>query len=94
MVCERWERLMQHAERQGNREKALGLKEKLVECLVYRMRSLIAERRLDEAEALIKQGRDLAKRYGIEELSFHLDLGEREIRAIRERRAKAAAQSS
>ncbi|AEA13345.1 hypothetical protein TUZN_1885 [Thermoproteus uzoniensis 768-20] len=94
MVCERWERLMQQAERQGNKGKALEFKEKLVECLVYQTRSLVAERRLDEAEALIKQGRDVAKKYGIEELSFHLDLAEREIKAIRERRAKATAQSS
>ncbi len=89
MACERWERLMQWAEKQGNKAKALEFKEKLVECIVYQVQSLVAERELDEAEALIKQGRDIAKRYGIEELAFHLDLNERKIKAIRERRAKA-----
>ncbi len=93
MACEKWERLMQLAERQNNKAKALEFKEKLVECLVYQTQSLIAERRLDEAEELIKQGRDLAKKYGIEELSFHLDLNERKIKEIRERRA-ARAQAS
>ena len=80
---------MQWAEKQGNKAKALEFKEKLVECIVYQVQSLVAERELDEAEALIKQGRDIAKRYGIEELAFHLDLNERKIKAIRERRAKA-----
>ncbi|MEZ0248580.1 MAG: hypothetical protein ABWJ97_04845 [Thermoproteus sp.] len=94
MACEKWERLMQQAERQGNAAKALELKEKMVECIVYQVQSLVAERRLDEAEALIKQGRELAKKYGIEELSFHLGLNEKRIGEIRERRAKAAAQSS
>lgn len=93
MACEKWERLMQSAERQNNKTKALEFKEKLVECLVYQVQSLIAERKLDEAEELIKQGRDIAKRYGIEELSFHLDLNERRIKEIRERRA-AKAQTS
>ncbi|CCC80733.1 hypothetical protein [Thermoproteus tenax] len=95
MACERWERLMAWAEREGNKAKALEFKEKLVECIVYQVQSLIAERRLDDAETLIKQGREVANKYAIEELSFHLDLNERRIKSIRERRAAAAkAQSS
>ena len=91
-VCARWERLVAWAEKEGNKWKALEFKEKLVECLVYTAAERVKKGKLGEAEELLKYGRDVAKRLGIEELSFHISLLEREIAKIRERR-KAQAQA-
>ncbi|ACB40424.1 hypothetical protein [Pyrobaculum neutrophilum] len=92
-TCARWERLISWAEKNGNKLKALEFKEKLVECIVYTAREKVARRELAEAEELIKYGKEAAKRFGIEELSFHLSLLEKEIAKIRERR-RAQAQST
>lgn len=91
-ICSKWEKLVTWAEKEGNVAKALEFKEKLVECVVYAAYEKVRKKRLDEAEELIKHGRDLAKKFAIEELSFHLSLIEKETAKIRERR-KAAAQT-
>jgi len=85
-TCTRWERLISWAEKEGNSYKALEFKEKLVECIVYTAQEKVSKGRLREAEELLKYGRDVAKRLGIEELSFHISLLEKEIAKVRERR--------
>lgn len=91
MSCGRWEKLMAAAERGGNKGKALEFMEKLVECFAYGVQSLVAAGELDEAEELIKAGLEAAKKHGIEELKFHMELNQRRIKEIRERRAAARA---
>ncbi|MEZ0319317.1 MAG: hypothetical protein ABWK05_04900 [Pyrobaculum sp.] len=91
-TCVRWERLVVWADKEGNKQKALEFKEKLVECIVYTATERVRKGRLKEAEELLKYGRDVAKRLGIEELSFHISLLEKEIARVRERR-KAQAQA-
>jgi hypothetical protein len=88
-TCSKWERLITWAEREGNSAKALEFKEKLVECIVYTAYERVRRKKLDEAEELIKYGRDVAKKFAIEELSFHLSLIEKEVAKIRERRKVA-----
>jgi hypothetical protein len=91
-TCTRWERLVSWAEKEGNSYKALEFKEKLVECVVYTAQEKVSKGKLREAEELLKYGKDVAKRLGIEELSFHISLLERKIAKVRERR-KAQAQA-
>jgi len=64
----------------------LEFKEKLVECVVYTAQEKVSKGKLREAEELLKYGKDVAKRLGIEELSFHISLLERKIAKVRERR--------
>lgn len=78
------------AEKGRNQGKALEFKERLVECVVYTAQELVRRRRLSEAEEVMAEGREYAKRYGIEELEFHLSLLEREVEAVRRRRREAA----
>ncbi|ABL87799.1 conserved hypothetical protein [Pyrobaculum islandicum DSM 4184] len=85
-ICTRWERLVTWAEKDGNNYKALEFKEKLVECIIYTATEKVKRKKLAEAEELIKYGREVAKKFGIEELNFHLSLLEKEINKIRERR--------
>ncbi len=82
--CTRWENLYKWAVEQGNELKALEFKEKLVECIVYSLWHLVREKELSEAEELLKYGYDVAKRYNIPELEFHLGLVQEEINRIRE----------
>ncbi|MGC9050738.1 hypothetical protein [Pyrobaculum sp.] len=91
-ICGKWERLIMWAEKEGNSAKALEFKEKLVECIVYTAYEKVRKKRLEEAEEFVKYGREVAKKFAIEELGFHLSLIEREVARIRERR-KAAAQT-
>ncbi|MCC6019966.1 MAG: hypothetical protein LM577_01150 [Thermoproteaceae archaeon] len=92
VACARWERLAAWAEREGNSRKALEFKEKLVECVVYTAQERVRRGKLDEAEEILKYGREAAKRLVIEELEFHVSLIEREIARVRElRRARASA---
>ncbi len=84
LTCSRWENLYNKALKDGNELKALEFKEKLVECIVYTLQHLVAEKEIDEAERLMEYGREVAKKYGISELSFHLDLIQAEINRIRE----------
>jgi hypothetical protein len=88
-TCSRWERLIAWAEKEGNSYKALEFKEKLVECIVYTAQEKIIKGKLREAEELLKYGKDVAKRLGIEELSFHISLLERQAAEKRERRKAA-----
>lgn len=90
--CARWERLVAWAEKNGNKEKALEFKEKLVECIVYTATEAVKRGRVRDAEDLLKYGKDVAKKLGIEELAFHISLIEKEIAKRRERR-KAATQT-
>jgi uncharacterized small protein (DUF1192 family) len=64
----------------------LEFKEKLVECIIYTAQEKVTKGKLREAEELLKYGKDVAKRLGIEELSFHISLLEKEIAEVRERR--------
>ena len=82
--CHRWERLYNHAVSQGNQLKALEFKEKLVECIVYSLWHLVREKELDQADELMKYGREVARKYSIPELEFHLNLIQDEINRIRE----------
>ncbi len=82
--CSRWERLYQHALQSGNREKALEFKEKLVECIVYSLWSLVRDKELKLAEELVKYGLEVADKYEIPELKFHIGLIQEEIARIRE----------
>ncbi len=91
-TCTRWERLVSWAEKEGNSYKALEFKEKLVECVVYTAQEKVSKGKLREAEELLKYGKDVAKRLGIEELNFHISLLEKKIAKVRERR-KAQAQA-
>lgn len=38
ITCSKWERLIEKAEREGNKGKSLEFREKLVECIVYMRR--------------------------------------------------------
>lgn len=91
-ICGKWEKLITWAEKEGNSAKALEFREKLAECIVYTAMEKARKGDLAEAEALVKYGREAAKKFGIEELSFHLSLIEKEIEKKRERR-KAVAQT-
>jgi hypothetical protein len=87
--CSKWEKLIELAEKEGNKEKVLEFKEKLVECIVYTAQELIARGRsvdLDYAEELLKYGEDVGKRLGIGELDFHVNLLRNRISEKRERR--------
>ncbi|MEM0484084.1 MAG: hypothetical protein QW434_05240 [Pyrobaculum sp.] len=85
-TCGKWERLITWAEKEGNSYKALEFKEKLVECIVYTALEKVRRKKLAEAEELIKYGREVAKKFAIEELNFHISLIEKEVAKIRERR--------
>jgi hypothetical protein len=74
------------AEKGGNSHKALEFKEKLAECIIYTAQEKVRKGKLREAEELLKYGKDVAKRLGIEELSFHISLLEKKIAEVRERR--------
>jgi len=87
MSCRRWERLIEWAARNENKQKELEFKEKLVECIVYSIQERIARRRLKDVDALIDYGRALARKYGIEELDFHIDRLTKEVEEVRRRRA-------
>ncbi len=82
--CTRWERLYNLALQNGNKEKALEFKEKLVECIVYSLWHLVREKELREAAELMKYGREVSEKYNIPELKFHLDLIQDEINRIKE----------
>ncbi|MFB6469998.1 MAG: hypothetical protein TU36_001995 [Vulcanisaeta sp. AZ3] len=87
--CNRWEVLINEAEKTGNKEKALEFREKLVECIVYTVQELIAKGRsedLRDAEELLKYGEDVGNRLGISELQFHVNLLRKRIEEKRERR--------
>ncbi|WP_054841905.1 hypothetical protein [Vulcanisaeta distributa] len=89
ITCSRWEKLIEKAEREGNKEKALEFREKFVECVVYTAQELIARGRsrdLDEAEELLKYGEDVGNKLGINELLFHVNLLRKRIEEKRERR--------
>lgn len=85
-ICARWERLIAWAEKEGNTAKALEFKEKLVECVVYTAYEKARRGKLKELSEILKYGREVAKKYAIEELAFHLSLIEKEAEKIRERR--------
>ena len=82
--CNRWENLYRLALEQGNEVKALEFREKLVECIVYSLWNLVREKELTEAESLFRYGMEVAKKYNIPELEFHLGLIRDEINRIRE----------
>ncbi|MFN7106369.1 MAG: hypothetical protein ACK4M3_07300, partial [Pyrobaculum sp.] len=82
----RWEKLMAWAEKGGNSHKVLEFKEKLVECIVYTAREMISRGKIKDATQLIKYGKEVAKKFAIEELNFHISLMEKEISKILERR--------
>ena len=86
--CKRWEDLYNWALQNNNPGKALEFKEKLVECIVYTAQTLIAQKELDEAEELLEYGKEVAKKYNIFELDFHINLLMKEINRIRELRRK------
>jgi len=88
-LCSKWENLIVWAEKGGNSYKALEFKEKLVECIIYTATEKVKKKKLDEAEELLKYGKDMAKKFNIEELNFHIALLEKEIVKIRQRRAQA-----
>jgi len=88
-LCSKWESLITWAEKGGNSYKALEFREKLVECIVYTATEKVKKKKLDEAEELLKYGKDVAKKFNIEELNFHIALLEKEISKIRQRRAQA-----
>jgi len=88
-LCSKWENLIVWAEKGGNSYKALEFKEKLVECIIYTATEKVKKKKLDEAEELLKYGKDMAKKFNIEELNFHIALLEKEIAKIRQRRAQA-----
>lgn len=81
--CHRWENLYNWAIEQGNQAKALEFKEKLVECIVYSLQQLVVEKELDDVEELMEYGWEVAKKYNIPELEFHLRLIQEEIDRIR-----------
>ncbi|ADY02441.1 hypothetical protein VMUT_2245 [Vulcanisaeta moutnovskia 768-28] len=96
VTCSRWERLIEKAEREGNKEKALEFREKLVECVVYMAQGLIARGRsrdLDEAEELLKYGDEVGNKLGINELLFHVNLLRKKIEEKRERRRPKEAEA-
>ena len=87
--CIKWEKLIEHAEKNNNKEKSLEFKEKLVECIVYTAQELIARGRskdLERAEEILKYGEDVGNRLGIKELSFHINLLRKKIEEKKERR--------
>ncbi|GAB6944926.1 hypothetical protein [Vulcanisaeta sp. JCM 14467] len=89
ITCSKWEKLVEKAEREGNKEKALEFREKLVECIVYTAQELIARgrsRNLDETEELLKYGEDVGNKLGINELLFHINLLRKRIEEKRARR--------
>ncbi len=88
--------MIEWADREGNREKSLEFREKLVECIVYTVQGLIARGRsgdLDEAEEILKYGEDVGKRLGINELLFHINILRRRIEERRERRRPKEAEA-
>ncbi len=96
ITCSKWERLIAWAESEGNKEKALEFKEKLVECIVYTAQELIARgkaRDLARAEEILRYGEDVGKRLGINELLFHVNLLRKRIAEKRERKRQAAQQA-
>ncbi|ADN51086.1 hypothetical protein [Vulcanisaeta distributa] len=96
ITCSRWEKLIEKAEREGNKEKALEFREKLVECVVYTAQELIARGRsrdLDEAEELLKYGEEVGNKLGINELLFHVNLLRKRIEEKRERRRPKEAEA-
>ena len=96
VTCSKWERLIEKADREGNKEKALEFREKLVECIVYTAQELIARGRsrdLDEAEELLKYGEDVGNKLGINELLFHVNLLRKRIEEKRERRRPKEAEA-
>ncbi|GAB6946880.1 hypothetical protein JCM16161A_10100 [Vulcanisaeta sp. JCM 16161] len=96
ITCSKWEGLIEKAEREGNKEKALEFREKLVECVVYTAQELIARGRsrdLDEAEELLKYGEEVGNKLGINELLFHVNLLRKRIEEKRERRKPKEAEA-
>lgn len=87
MSCSRWERLIDWAARNKNEYKMLEFKEKLVECIVYTVQEKVARRRIRDIDELVEYGRNVARKYGIEELEFHLERLVRKIEEIRRRSA-------
>ncbi len=89
ITCSKWEKLIDKVEREGNKEKSLEFREKLVECIVYTAQRLIAmgkSMNLTEAEELLKYGEEIGNKLGINELLFHVNLLRRRIEEKRERR--------
>ncbi len=92
--CRRWENLYNKAVSDGNNEKALEFKEKLVECIVYSINSLLAEKNLREINELMEYGMEVSRRYNIPELEFHLKLAQKEIERILKLRGKIKEEKS
>ncbi|OYT25551.1 MAG: hypothetical protein B6V02_03360 [Thermoprotei archaeon ex4572_64] len=86
--CRRWENLYSKALSDGNNEKALEFKEKLVECIVYSISSLLAEKNLRKVNELMEYGMEVSRKYNIPELEFHLKLAQKEIERILKLRGK------
>ncbi len=84
--CSRWEDLMLKMEREGNTFKALEFKEKLVECIVYTLQELVARGDIRSARKYLERGEEIANRYNIRELAFHLSLNRRRIEELEARR--------
>lgn len=73
-------------EREGNTYKALEFKERLVECIVYTLQELVARGDLKAARKFLERGEEIAARYNIRELAFHLSLNRKRMEEIEAKR--------
>jgi len=79
--CSKWERML--------RDGDLNLKERLIECIVYSTQELISRGKssdLEEAEALLRYGEEVSRKYNIVELTFHTQLLRKKLEEKRARR--------
>ncbi len=86
MGCDKWEKLILLAEREKNTAKSLEFREKLVECVVYTLQEKVNRGKIRDVDNLIKYGREMAKKFAIEELNFHLSLLEKQIEKVGQRK--------
>ena len=87
--CSRWEELMLRMEGEGNAYKALEFKEKLVECIVYTLQEHVAKGDLKTARMYLERGEEVAQKYNIPELAFHIALNRKRVEDIAARRRQA-----
>jgi len=77
--CRQWERKLEQAVKANNAANQLKFKEKLVECIVYTARLMIREDE-DAYRDIVNYGMEVAKKYNIPEVEYHLKIIEAEAK--------------
>lgn len=75
--CRQWEAKLEYAIKTNNAFNQLKFKEKLVECIVYTARLMIKHDK-DAYREIINYGLEVAKKYNIPEVEYHLKIIEAE----------------